>query len=186
MEPDKVAGVVHQPSAAHRPRAPIGQGGTGRAGADLDRTDQLTQRIIGVSRSTSYGLLQAHERALREIADCRPGRPGAVPDIEWFQALIRAHSIFVDEASAAYVAAAGGAPDPPDDQATQRIHDLHERIVQGLRASGPGPLDGYATVLRAVVDFTRDTLGADDREWIQVVAGSYARLLDQLTAGPGT
>lgn len=110
-----------------------------------------------------------------------------MPAIEWFQALIRAHSIFVEEVSAAYVGTVGGAnaSGPPDEQAVRRIQDLHAQIVRRLRADGPGPIEGYATVLQAVVDFTRDTLGADDREWIQAVAGSYARLLDRLTAGAG-
>lgn len=179
-----MTGALRELSGAHR-RSPIGRSSTGPAGSSADPTYQLTQRIIGASRSTSYGLLQAHERALREIADCQPGRPGPAPDIGWFQALIRAHCIFVEEVSAAYVGGAGpGAT--PDEEAIRRIHLLHEQIVGRLRAAGPGLLDGYATVLRAVVDFTRDTLGADDREWIQAVAGSYARLLDQLTAAAVT
>lgn len=154
----------------------------------IARVNQVTERIIGASRSTAYGLLQAHERALREIADCRSDGPVSVQ--QWSQALTRAHAIFLEEVCSAYIAAAGGSlPSSPtaDRQAVERIHALHARIVADT-AGGARLLEGYRTVLQAAVDFSRDTLGANQLEWIAAVTGSYTRLLDELSSvdiGPG-
>lgn len=152
----------------------------------VDRINQCTERIIGASRSTGYGLLQAHERALREIADCRWAEPGSAPG--WSQALTRAHAIFLEEVCSAYIAAAGGpaaAPPAADQRTVERIHALNEQIIRRTAGAGRRALEGYRTVLQAGVDFSRDTLGANELEWIAAVTGSYTRLLDELSSVDG-
>lgn len=155
-------------------------------GVVVDRINQYTERIIGASRSTDYGLLQAHERALREIADS--GSVGSGWACGWSQALTRAHAIFLEEVCSAYIATADGPSATPrvtDRRTVERIHALNEQIIRRTAGGGPRPLEGYRMVLQAVVDFSRDTLGANQLEWIAAVTGSYTRLLDELSSVDG-
>lgn len=159
--------------------------GTASTGGVIDRINQVTDRIIGASRSTDYGLLQAHERALREIADCRSEGPDRFPTSEWSQALTRAHAIFLEEVCSAYIATAGGHPlsqSTADQQAVERIHTLNGQIISHTAGGGARKLEGYRTVLQAIVEFSRETLGANQLEWIAAVTRSYTRLLDELSS----
>ena len=196
VDPGPASGRVREPDrptpSAFRPSVTGDAGTTASsvvnrpAGIVVDRINQYTERIIGASRSTHYGLLQAHEHALREIADC--GSDGSCSASEWSRALTRAHAIFLEEVCSAYIATADGpsvTPQATDRHTVERIHALNEQIIRRTAGEGPRLLEGYRAVLQAVVDFSRDTLGANQLEWIAAVTGSYTRLLDELSSVDG-
>src|SRR3954471_812353 len=67
--------------------------------------------------------------------------------------------------------------DSAADQATQRIRELNERIIDASRKAGESYLDVYERSLKAMADFTEKSGETSNVEWLQNVANVQANFL---------
>jgi hypothetical protein len=148
----------------------------------VGRINRLTEQILTAAQPAGAGFLQAQEKALRSLADFKP-QDAASQQLDWIQSLARAHATFIEEATSAYVTAAGlgsSVPARADGAVAGRIRELNERILGQIRTAGTGLLDGYEKTLRDIADFEQKAAGATQLEWVQAVATSHARFLADL------
>jgi hypothetical protein len=154
--------------------------------AAVERIKQLTETMVAAARTAGAGVLEAHEKALRGLADFKPREPARAA-FEWVQALAEVHAKFIEEASSAYVTAAREAraqvPAAVADAAVvKQIRDLNERILARARDAGSKALDGYETALRGMAEFETKVAGASQLDWVKALAASHARFLTDVGA----
>lgn len=150
----------------------------------VGRINRLTEQILTAAQAAGTGFLQAHEKALRSLADFKPENATS-QQLEWIQALAKAHATFIEEATSAYISAAGlgpGVPAGADGAVEVKIRELNERILRQIRAAGSGLLGGYEKTLRDIADFETEVAGATKLEWVHALATSHARFLAGLSS----
>ena len=151
------------------------------ADAAVERIKQLTEKMLAAASAAGSGVLEAHRKALQGLAEFTPSEPASAA-FEWVQALAEVHAKFIEEASSAYVTAAGEAraqvPAAVADAAVvKQIRDLNERILARARDAGSKALDGYETALRRMSEFETKIAGASQLDWVKALAASHARFL---------
>jgi hypothetical protein len=161
------------------PDTPIAQ----QAGAALTRINQLTERMLTAARNAGGGLADAHEKALRSLAD----NPADLKQpVEWVQALAAVHAKFLEEATAALAKTAGeAASDVPvtgmlDEAAAQRIRGLNEQVLARASAVGTSAVVDYEKALQDMADFETKIAGSSQLDWLQAVARAHATFVTDL------
>jgi vacuolar-type H+-ATPase subunit E/Vma4 len=59
-------------------------------------------------------------------------------------------------------------------EATERIRDLNERIIDSSRKAGQAYLDSYEKVLKSIADFEERVGSATQVEWVSAVTQAQA------------
>ena len=158
---------------------------TQQAEAAVMRINQLTERMLTADRNAGGGLADAHEKALRSLAD----NPADLKQpVEWVQALAEVHAKFIEEATDAFVKTAGeAASDVPvtgvlDEAEAERIRSLNQQVLARASAVGAGAVDGYEKALQDMADFETKIAGNSQLDWLQAVARSHTKFVTDLTS----
>jgi len=156
-----------------------------QAGAAVTRINQLTERMLTAARNAGGGWADAHEKALRSLAD----NPADLKQpLEWVQALAGVHAKFIQEATDALAkTAADAASDVPvtgvlDEAAAQRIRSLNQQVLARAGAAGAGAVDDYEKALQDMADFETKIAGSSQLDWLQAVAQSDAKFVTDLAS----
>jgi hypothetical protein len=149
--------------------------------AAVERIKQLTDKMVAAARTAGAGVLEAHEKALRGLAEFTPREPARAA-LEWVQALAQVHAKFIEETSSAYIAAAREArPEVPaavaDQAVVKQIRDLNERILTRANDAGANALDGYEKALQRMAEFETKIAGATQLDWVKELAASHTTFL---------
>jgi hypothetical protein len=59
-------------------------------------------------------------------------------------------------------------------EATERVRDLNERIIDSTRRAGQAYLDSYEKVLKSIADFEERVGNATQVEWLSALAQAQA------------
>ena len=158
---------------------------TQQAEAAVTRINQLTEQMLDAAGNAGRGLADAHEKALRSLAD----NPADLKQpVEWVQALAEVHAKFIEEATDALVKTAGeAASDVPatgvlDEAAAERIRRLNQQVLAQASAAGAGAVDGYEKALQDMADFETKIAGNSQLDWLQAVARSHTKFVTDLTS----
>ena len=156
-----------------------------QAEAAVTRINQLTERMLTAARNAGGGLADAHEKALRSLAD----NPADLKQpLEWVQALAAVHAKFIEEATGALAKTAGeAASDVPvtgmlDEAAAQRIRGLNKQVLARASAAGTSAVDDYEKALQDMADFETKIAGSSQLDWLQAVARSHATFVTDLAS----
>ena len=158
---------------------------TQQAEAAVTRINQLTEQMLDAAGNAGRGLADAHEKALRSLAD----NPADLKQpVAWVQALAEVHAKFIEEATDALVKTAGeAASDVPvtgvlDEAAAERIRRLNQQVLAQASAAGAGAVDGYEKALQDMADFETKVAGSSQLDWVQAVARSHTKFVTDLVS----
>jgi hypothetical protein len=158
---------------------------TQQAEAAVTRINQLTERMLTADRNAGGGLADAHEQALRSLAD----NPADLNQpVAWVQALAEVHAKFIEEATDAFVKTAGeAASDVPvtaviDEVTAQRIRGLNKEVLARASAAGTEAVDGYEKALQDMADFETKIAGSSQLDWLQAVTRSQTKFVTDLVS----
>ena len=151
----------------------------------VTRINELTERMLTADRNAGHGLAEAHEKALRSLAD----NPADLKQpVEWVQALAEVHAKFIEETTDALVKTAGGAAsDVPaagvlDEATAERIRSLNQQVLARASAIGTDALDGYEKALQDMADFETKIASDSQLDWLQAVARSHTKFVTDLAS----
>jgi hypothetical protein len=68
------------------------------------------------------------------------------------------------------------------EDATQRIRDLNERLIESSKAAGLTTLDAYEKALKSLVDFEQKVAGASQLDWVSALSTTYATFVQDVSA----
>jgi hypothetical protein len=68
------------------------------------------------------------------------------------------------------------------EEATKRIRDLNERIMESSKAAGLTTLDAYEKALKNMLDFEQKVAGASQLDWVSAIASTYALFVQDVSA----
>jgi hypothetical protein len=68
------------------------------------------------------------------------------------------------------------------EEATTRIRELNERLIEGSKAAGNTTLDAYEKALQSLVDFEEKVAGASQLEWVSALAHPHAAFVRDVSA----
>ena len=68
------------------------------------------------------------------------------------------------------------------EEATTRIRELNERLIEGSKAAGNTTLDAYEKALQSLVDFEEKVAGASQLEWVSALAQTHAAFVRDVSA----
>ena len=71
---------------------------------------------------------------------------------------------------------------PSIEQASQRIRDLNERLIESTKSAGIVALDAYEKGLQSLVDFETKVASASQLEWVSAVATTHAKFVSDMSA----
>jgi hypothetical protein len=72
-----------------------------QAEAAVTRINQLTERMLTAARNAGGGFAEAHEKALRDMAEFETKTAGR-SQLDWLQALAQTHAKFVTDLASMY------------------------------------------------------------------------------------
>lgn len=71
---------------------------------------------------------------------------------------------------------------PSVEEATQRIRDLNERLIEASKSVGLVTLDAYEKALQSLVDFEEKVASASQIDWISALATTHAKFISDVSA----
>jgi hypothetical protein len=71
---------------------------------------------------------------------------------------------------------------PSVEEATQRIRDLNERLIESSKSAGLVTLDAYEKALRSLVDFEEKVASASQLDWVSALAATHAKFITDVSA----
>ncbi|TDW21924.1 hypothetical protein [Kribbella kalugense] len=71
---------------------------------------------------------------------------------------------------------------PSMEEASERIRDLNERLIESSKSAGIVALDAYEKGLQSLVDFETKVASASQLEWVSAVATTHAKFVTDLSA----
>jgi hypothetical protein len=71
---------------------------------------------------------------------------------------------------------------PSVEQATQRIRDLNERLIESSKSAGLVTLDAYEKALQSLVDFEAKVAGATQLDWVSALASTHAKFIADVSS----
>jgi hypothetical protein len=66
-------------------------------------------------------------------------------------------------------------------EASTRIRELNERLIESSKAAGTTTLDAYEKALTTLVDFEEKAAGATQLEWVSALAQTHASFVRDMT-----
>jgi hypothetical protein len=70
---------------------------------------------------------------------------------------------------------------PSVEEATQRIRDLNERLIESSKSAGLVALDAYEKALQSLVDFEQKVASASQLDWVSALATTHAKFIADVT-----
>jgi hypothetical protein len=70
---------------------------------------------------------------------------------------------------------------PSVEEATQRIRDLNERLIESSKSAGLVTLDAYEKALQSLVDFEEKVASASQLDWVSALATTHAKFITDLS-----
>jgi hypothetical protein len=70
---------------------------------------------------------------------------------------------------------------PSVEEATQRIRDLNERLIESSKSAGLVTLDAYEKALQSLVDFEEKVASATQLDWVSALATTHAKFITDLS-----
>src|SRR3981081_3381122 len=71
---------------------------------------------------------------------------------------------------------------PSAAEATQRIRDLNERLIESSKTAGLVTLDAYEKALQSLVDFEEKVASATQLDWVSALATTHAKFITDVSA----
>ncbi len=71
---------------------------------------------------------------------------------------------------------------PSADEATKRIRELNERLIESSKSAGNVTLDAYEKTLQSLVDFENKVASASQLEWVSALATTHAKFVADLSS----
>jgi hypothetical protein len=71
---------------------------------------------------------------------------------------------------------------PSVEEATQRIRDLNERLIESSKSAGLVTLDAYEKALQSLVDFEEKVASASQLDWVSALATTHAKFITDVSA----
>ncbi len=71
---------------------------------------------------------------------------------------------------------------PSIEEATQRIRDLNERLIESSKSAGLVTLGAYEKALQSLVDFEDQVSSATQLDWVSALANTHAKFIGDLSA----
>jgi hypothetical protein len=68
------------------------------------------------------------------------------------------------------------------EEATKRIRDLNERLIESSKGAGLSALDTYEKTLQSLVDFEEKVAGATQLDWVSALATTHAKFIQDVSA----
>ena len=66
---------------------------------------------------------------------------------------------------------------PSIEEATQRIRDLSERLIESSKSAGLVTLDALEKALQSLVDFEEKVASATQLDWVSALATTHAKFI---------
>lgn len=70
---------------------------------------------------------------------------------------------------------------PSVEEATQRIRDLNERLIESSKSAGLVTLDAYEKALQSLVDFEEKVASATQLDWVSALATTHAKFIADMS-----
>lgn len=70
---------------------------------------------------------------------------------------------------------------PSVEEATQRIRDLNERLIESSKSAGLVALDAYEKALQSLADFENRVASATQLDWVSALAETHAKFVADLS-----
>ncbi|MEP6817687.1 MAG: hypothetical protein ABI873_19285 [Marmoricola sp.] len=71
---------------------------------------------------------------------------------------------------------------PSVEEATQRVRDLNERLIESSKSAGNVALDAYEKALQSLVDFETKAASASQLEWVSALATTHTKFISDVSA----
>ena len=71
---------------------------------------------------------------------------------------------------------------PSAEEATKRIGDLNERLIESSKSAGNVTVDAYEKALQSLVDFEQRVASASQLEWVSALATTHAKFVADLSS----
>jgi hypothetical protein len=70
---------------------------------------------------------------------------------------------------------------PSIEEATTRIRDLNERMIESSKSAGLVTIDAYEKALQSLVDFENKVSSATQLDWVSALATTHATFITDVT-----
>jgi hypothetical protein len=71
---------------------------------------------------------------------------------------------------------------PSAEEATQRIRDLNERLIESSKKAGLVTLDAYESALQSLADFEEKVASATQLDWVSALATTHAKFIADVSS----
>ena len=71
---------------------------------------------------------------------------------------------------------------PSAEEATKRIRDLNERLIESSKSAGKVALDAYEKALQSLVDFEDKAASDSQLEWVSALATTHAKFVAEMSS----
>ncbi len=71
---------------------------------------------------------------------------------------------------------------PSVEEATKRIRDLNERLIETSKSAGLTALDAYEKALQSLADFEEKVASATQLDWVSALATTHAKFITDLSS----
>lgn len=68
------------------------------------------------------------------------------------------------------------------EEATERIRELNERLIESSKSAGLVALDAYEKALQSLVDFEEKVASASQLDWVSALATTHAKFISDVSA----
>jgi hypothetical protein len=68
------------------------------------------------------------------------------------------------------------------EEATTRIRELNERLIESSKSAGLVALEAYEKSLQSLVDFEEKVASATQLEWVSALASTHAKFISDVSA----
>jgi hypothetical protein len=67
------------------------------------------------------------------------------------------------------------------EEASQRIRDLNERLIESFKSAGLVTLDTYEKALQSLVEFEEKVASATQLDWVSALATTHAKFIAEVS-----
>jgi len=68
------------------------------------------------------------------------------------------------------------------EEATTRIRELNERLIESSKSAGMVALDAYEKALNSLVEFEEKVASASQLDWVSALASTHAKFIQDVSA----
>lgn len=71
---------------------------------------------------------------------------------------------------------------PSVEEATKRVRDLNERMIESSKSAGLQTLDTYENALQSLADFSQKVGSASQPDWVSALVATQAKFVTDVSA----